>query len=166
MEESKYLKENIHNIQKLLELPTLGNFETEELGRLLRVSKIRKYAKEESIFRENEMDQWLYFLISGEVRIIKQGQELTRMRRRGDVFGEMGVIGHTDRSASAVAAVETVCLTTDAKRLEHLSGKDKMTFGYLFYRILAEVVTERLRTTSEELVSLKAKIKDMEKKSS
>ena len=34
MIESKYLKENIENIQKLMAIPALKNFETKALGKL------------------------------------------------------------------------------------------------------------------------------------
>ena len=40
MIESKYLKENLENIQKLMTIPALKNFETRSLGKLLRLSKV------------------------------------------------------------------------------------------------------------------------------
>jgi hypothetical protein len=43
MLESRYLKDNIENIQKLLAIPALKNFETRSLRNLLRLSKIREY---------------------------------------------------------------------------------------------------------------------------
>ena len=61
MIESKYLKENIENIQKLMAIPALKNFETKSLGKLLRLSKIRQYEHGEVIIREGDLDPWLYF---------------------------------------------------------------------------------------------------------
>ena len=43
MIETKYLKDNIQNIQKLLTIPALKNFEAQNLGKLLRISKLMEY---------------------------------------------------------------------------------------------------------------------------
>ena len=62
MIESKYLKENIENIQRLMSISALKHFETRNLGKLLRLSKIRQYEDGEAIIQEGDMDPWLYFL--------------------------------------------------------------------------------------------------------
>jgi CRP/FNR family transcriptional regulator, cyclic AMP receptor protein len=49
MIESKYLKENIENIQRLMSIQALRHFETRNLGKLLRLSKIRQYEDGEQI---------------------------------------------------------------------------------------------------------------------
>jgi CRP/FNR family transcriptional regulator, cyclic AMP receptor protein len=152
MRESKYLKQNPANIQKLMAIPTLRDFEVNSLNALLKLSKVRQYEFGESIIKEGDSDPWLYILISGKVRIVKENKELAVLRRNGDIFGEMGLLGGTPRSASAYAVTEAVCLTTDASRIGSMSLNDKMTFYCMLYRLLAEVVTDRLRTTSEELV--------------
>ena len=43
MLESKYLKANVENVMKLMEIPMLKDFETWHLEDLLTQSKIRKY---------------------------------------------------------------------------------------------------------------------------
>jgi hypothetical protein len=57
MIESKYLKENLENIQKLMTIPALKNFETRSLGKLLRLSKVRQYEDGERIIQEGDLDQ-------------------------------------------------------------------------------------------------------------
>ena len=63
MIESKYLKESIENIQKLMNIPALKNFEAKNLAKLLRLSKIRQYEDGEKIIQEGDLDPWLYFLL-------------------------------------------------------------------------------------------------------
>ncbi len=164
MRESKYLKDDAQNIQKLVSLPIFKDFETGLLGGLLRLSKIREYKDGEIIIKEGDLDQWLYFLLSGQVKIVKDGKLLQTLKRRGDVFGEMGMLGGLDRSASVYAIGATVCLTTDASRIESVSGNDRLAFGYILYRIFAEIVTERLRSTSENLVKAKSEIATLQKR--
>ena len=153
MRESKYLKQNTENIQKLMAIPSLRDFEANSLGALLKLSKVRQYDYGECIIKEGDCDPWLYILVSGKVRIVKEGSDLAVLRRNGDIFGEMGLLGGTPRSASAYAVTEAVCLTTDASRIGNMSLNDKMTFYCMLYRLLAEVVSDRLRATSEELVA-------------
>ena len=56
MIESKYLKDDMHNIQQLLAIPGLKNFETENIGKMLRLSKIRKYEDGEPIIKEGDLE--------------------------------------------------------------------------------------------------------------
>ncbi|MGD9310387.1 MAG: hypothetical protein PVG51_14685, partial [Desulfosarcina sp.] len=59
--------------------------------------------------------------------------------------------------ASAVAYGEVVCLATDIYYIEQLTGTDRMAFGYVIYRVFAGVLADRLRRTTEELMSLKGR---------
>ncbi len=160
MIESDYLKDNINFLKKLSKMPTLDVFKEEDLKGLLKLSKIRKYEPGELILEEGFFDCWIYFLVSGKVRVVKQREELRILNRTGDVFGEMGVIDGSPRSASVYAIDETVCLATDASYIDRLSGNDKLAFCYVLYRLFAEVLANRLRLTSEELI----KVKDENKK--
>ncbi len=159
MIESKYLKENIENIQRLMNIQGLKHFETRNLGKLLRLSKIRQYEDGEQIIQEGDMDPWLYFLLSGKIRITKEGEEISTISRKGEIFGEMRIIDDQTRSASVHAVGPTVCMAVDTsarKRLSEGDGKDeRLDFLLLLYRIFAEYITVRLRLTNEELVKAK-----------
>jgi CRP-like cAMP-binding protein len=164
MRESRYLKADIENIQKLVAIPVFKDFKIGSLGNLLKASKIRKYEHCEWIIKEGEHDPWLYFLLSGRVRITKHGRSLADLRRSGDVFGEMGMLGGFDRSASAIAVGETTCLTIDASKIKDLAGKDRSDFSYTLYRIFAEIVTERLKATTDELMKANEEIARLKSK--
>ena len=159
MIESKYLKENIENIQKLLTISALKNFETRNLGKLLRLSKIRQYEDGETIITEGDFDPWLYFLLSGEIRVAKEGVTISSINRRGEIFGEMRVIDDHSRSASVYAVGQTICLAVDTSAQSRIAGKDdkdeRLDFLLLLYRIFAEYMTARLRLTNEELIKAK-----------
>lgn len=159
MIESKYLKENIENIQRLMSIQALRHFETRNLGKLLRLSKIRQYEDGEKIIQEGDMDPWLYFLLSGKIRITKEGEEISTISRKGEIFGEMRIIDDQSRSASVHAVGDTVCLAVDTSAGNRLNTSDekeaRLDFLLLLYRIFAEYVTVRLRLTNEELVKAK-----------
>ncbi len=156
MRESRYLKANKQNMLKLLSIPVLKEFETRDLEELLRVSKVRQYKSGELIIKEGEMGNQIFFLITGQVRISKNNEDISFLRRTGDLFGEMGLIRDMDRSASVYAVGETVCLTTDSSYISRISGKDKITFCYILYRGIAGILADRLNETDLDLAKTKA----------
>ena len=113
MIESKYLKDNVQNIQRLMGIPGLKDFETRNLAKLLRLSKIREYENGEVIIREGDEDPWLYFLLSGRLIIRKNNIEIGRIDQVGEIFGEMRIIDSLTRSASVYADGKVLCLGVD-----------------------------------------------------
>lgn len=158
MQESSFLDNSSAMIDNLKKIPVLESFEDQELLKLLEMSKIRKYRVGECIVEEGRSDTWLFFLMYGQVRISKGDKEITILKNKGEVFGEMGAMDSSRRSASAHAATDTVCLATDMFYLEKLTGNDKLAFGYVLYRLLAEILSRRLRQTTEALIQAKGRI--------
>jgi CRP/FNR family cyclic AMP-dependent transcriptional regulator len=163
MLESRYLKDNIENLQKLLGISALKNFETKSLQKLLRLSRIREYEDGEVIIREGDLDPWLYFLLSGKIRVSKENLEINTIDKKGEIFGEMRIVDFMKRSASVVAVGKTICLAVDTSAKNRISAQDptdeKLDFLLLLYRIFAEYMSIRLRATNEELITAKKKIK-------
>ena len=162
MIESKYLKENLENIQKLMTIPALKNFETRSLGKLLRLSKVRQYEDGERIIQEGDLDPWLYFLLSGKIRISKESLDIGTIDRKGEIFGEMRIIDSLSRSASVYAVGQTICLAVDTSAKDRLSSDDsvdeRLDFLLLLYRIFAEYMSIRLRLTNDELIKAKKRV--------
>lgn len=163
MLETKYLQDSLENIQQLITLAPLKNFEIKSLKQLLRLSKIREYQDGEVIIREGDMDPWLYFLLSGQVRVSKEDVEISVLDQKGDVFGEMRILDGQDRSASVHAIGKTTCLATDTNATDRLSSKDdRANFLLLLYRMFTEFIVVRLRVTNEELIQAKKQIEILE----
>jgi len=123
-----------------------------------------RYESGEVIFKEGEYGDWIYFLITGRIGIKKQGELISELKRTGDLFGEMGIIDNSPRSASIEAIDETVCLAIDASYAQKLSGYEKTAFNAILYRIFAEVLAERLRLMDEEMVKIKAENTNLREK--
>ena len=157
MQETDFLRGNQRVLNDIKKFEIFEPFQDDELHHLMSMSKIRKYTAGETIFDQGSADTWLYFLVYGKVRLIKDGKPVALLQRRGDVFGEMGAIECAPRSASAVAIGETVCLATDIYYIEQLTGNDKLAFGYVIYRVFSGVLADRLRITTEELLALKGR---------
>jgi CRP/FNR family cyclic AMP-dependent transcriptional regulator len=152
MIESKFLAPNERLLSTLKTIPIFEPFREEELRCLLRRSKIRKYTPQEFILQEGRQDAWLYFLVYGAVAISKAGHPILTVNRRGEMLGEMGAFDGSPRSASVQAVEETVCLATDVRQVQRLSGTERTAFGYVLYRIVSAILAERLRDTTGELI--------------
>lgn len=157
MKETTFLEENERLMEFLKKVPVFDPFDQTELNRLVQISKLMIFEDGECILKEGSADTWLYFLVQGAVRISKEGQDVTVLRRRGDIFGEMGVIATAPRSASAFAVGSTVCLSTDFSRIEDFDSQNRVLTGYVLYRIFSEILVSRLKNTTEELMKIKGK---------
>lgn len=158
MKETGFLNKESSMLENLRNIDVLEPFDDQELHIMLEMSKIRKYRKGEFILQEGRTDTWLYFLMVGKVKISKQGKEIAVLSQKGEIFGEMGAIDSFRRSASAQAVTDVACLATDMFYVEKLSGQQKSAFGYVFYRLMAEILSRRLRQTTEALIQSKSKI--------
>ncbi len=164
MKESKYLKANEENLKKFLSIPVLNEFETKDLEQLLKLSKIRQYEPNEIIIKEGDKDSRIFFLISGSVGIRKKNIDIAVLKRMGELFGEMVLIGNeTYRSASVYAVEKTDCLTIETTYMERLSGNEKIAFSYVLYRSIAGILADRLKETGENLAKAKAEVKNYKK---
>ncbi len=152
MIESRFLEDNDKILRSLQRIPVFDPFGEKELRRLLKRSKLHKYAPGETIIREGGTGSWVYFLVYGEVSIARKGRVVTTTGRQGELIGEMGAIDGARRSATVVAQKETVCMATDTRQIRRLSGYDRMAYSYILYRVFAEVLAERLRETTRELI--------------
>lgn len=162
MLETKYLQDNIQNIQKLMTIPTLKNFETENLRKLLKLSKIREFENGEYIIKEGEKDRWLYFLLSGKARIVKAEEQIAVIDNMGEILGEMRIIDRLSRSASVIAEGKTVCLSVDTSATDRLPSSDaRANFLFLLYKIFLEFISLRLRITDEQLALCKKELKKL-----
>lgn len=110
---------------KLLEIMNRLDFFTEFTQKdrqLLLEDKLHVYRCDggKMITRQGDQDTNLYLILSGQVRIIKDEQELGTLRA-GEFLGEGGFVARRPRSASAQAASECILLRLDNTALRSLS---------------------------------------------
>ena len=159
MIESNYLKDNMELLKKLSCMPTLDDFPEDRLKGLLQLSKIRKYEGREIIIKEGATDPWFYFLLSGKVRVEKDGMTISTISKTGEIFGEMRILDKFSRSASVYADGKTTCLAVNTAATDRLPSDDEIAnFLLLLYKVFAEYISIRLRLTNEELVQTKKQL--------
>lgn len=97
----------------------------------------------ERIFNEGETGDYMYGVIEGEVDILKNGKVVDTVSP-GGIFGEMALIDHTARSATAVAKTDCKAAQISEKRFYFLV---QQTPNFALH--LMRVLTDRIRHQSE-----------------
>ena len=165
MIDAAFLKTNDEIIKQLLRIPALRSVDGQDLKNLVAASRIRNYHSGDVIFEEGGMGKLIFYLISGKVRVIKDGSELITFQRTGDVFGEMGPINGKAHSASVEAVTDVNCVEIDLWVIDNKSRSASHMSRYLIFRGFAEILAGRLRHTTEQLLSLKSELNHLKKQS-
>ena len=143
-----------NDIERVLNLmrraPRFDRLSDDELKEITSSGSIRDYKAGETIIKEGEFDCWIYFLICGRLEIIKNNKTVNYFSRLGDMFGEMSVIDGSPRSATVMAASPAIILGVDASLIDNKLKNSELSFCYVVYRLFAEVLADRLRTTTAE----------------
>lgn len=165
MQETDYLRNNEKVLRILRDIDQFTTFSSEDILSFLDAGKLLEYKKDEEILIEGQNGFHIYFLLAGEVRIVKDGQEVKTLRRTGELFGEMGFMEGSTGSASVTALKKTLVLRLDSAIVGKNPNAKELALGYTIYRLFCEVLADRLRVTTEENVKLKKQVKELTGKS-
>ena len=118
---------------------------------LIRFGKTRRYAVGEALMTQGEPSLSVHFILEGQVRVERQRRSDAQpihlaMLGSGEIVGEMGVMVDLPRSATVTAAIPTTTLELDTASFERAAR----AFPIL-HRVLAKLLSERLRRTSERV---------------
>jgi CRP/FNR family cyclic AMP-dependent transcriptional regulator len=101
----------------------------------------RPFAAGETFFREGDDGGSLFVLIEGTVEL-RKGDRVLETVGAGEIFGEMELVAHERRWASAVAVTEGTVVTVTEKQFHFLVANTPH-----FATELLRLVVERLRRT-------------------
>ena len=164
MQETNYLDGHDEYIGNLRHMHVFGALDDEWLRTILSMSKLRKYDKGETILSEGAFDSWMYFIISGRVRVEKSGRKVGEIQGSGTVFGEMGAIRGKERSATVRAHTDAMCLAVDSSFLDRMGEHARAACYTVLYRMFVDILADRLRETTEELATAKEKMATLRRK--
>jgi len=102
------------------------------------------FAADHVIARQGEIGTGFFVIVEGQVRVVRDGEELARLGP-GDFFGEMSVIDGLPRVAQVVTTSDSRCLALASWEFERLIV-DPPTIGLAILRGLSA----RLRSRTEQ----------------
>ncbi|HVT44281.1 MAG TPA: cyclic nucleotide-binding domain-containing protein [Thermoanaerobaculia bacterium] len=100
----------------------------------------------ETIFSAGDRGEVMYYIKEGEVDIIVD-EDLVFTESEGDIFGEMALLDHSPRSATAVAKTACTLVPVDERRFLFLVQQTPF-FSIQVMRIMAERLRRENRRQS------------------
>jgi len=129
----------------------------EERARILKLCRRQRYREGEVIVKEGTPGEAFYIVESGRVLITKKTEEkedkVLAILEEGDFFGEMSLLDRGPHSADARAMGDTGIIVIERRLFENMLKTDYRTATNLLLAI-SKILSERLRSSTEELVAL------------
>lgn len=159
MKEYAYIHEEGNLPPVLRDLPIMQNFEEKDLNVILYSSYFLECDPDDRFIEEGTTDSRMYVLLTGTLRVEKNGEELARTDVPGELFGEIAAFNEESRSASVVAESRALLLVIDQKFLQEIKPvRDNGSFYAAVYGFLAKIMAARLQTTSGELARVEKEL--------
>ncbi|NVM21334.1 MAG: cyclic nucleotide-binding domain-containing protein [Desulfobacterales bacterium] len=140
--------------------PLFDGFSSRDIKNIGKIVHLRRFKKDEIIFKEDEPGTGMYVIRTGSVRITKHKkkeggdseEEVITMLKQNDFFGELALVEKTrfPRTASAYADNECELIGFFKPDLLELVERNPRLGVKIVLRI-AEIIGSRLRTTTELL---------------
>ncbi|MDH5559446.1 MAG: cyclic nucleotide-binding domain-containing protein [Deltaproteobacteria bacterium] len=139
------------------------DFSDEELITFLRLMNSKTFFDGDRVFKEHDPGDTMYLLFSGKVVISKRigkidGQEKETILAKlepGECFGEIGLIDHRPRSATARAEGKSLLFSISNDQITKISRNPKYSnLSFKLFRNFAVVLASRLRESNQKIVNL------------
>jgi CRP-like cAMP-binding protein len=128
-------------VELLRNVPLFGQASRRELARIASIAAERDYSQGVTLIHEGSRDDGFFILLQGEVDV-RRGARLLRTLKRGDFFGEIGLIASSPRTASVTTGTPVQALFVSGKDFKRLLTESPT----LALKVL-EALANRLQTT-------------------
>jgi predicted RND superfamily exporter protein len=112
---------------------------------------LKAFSKGQPIIRQGEIGSDMYVLINGTVDVFVNSQNNRRQVNklgRGAVFGEMGLIRHSERSADVIAAEDVEVLAVNERFLNRIKRRYPRIATEIFFNI-SRMLSDRLESSQQ-----------------
>ena len=135
----------------LAAVPMFDTLSGRQLKKIASLIHIRRFEKEEIVFRQGDPGVGMYIVMSGEIIVYNEHRDLTCSKiavlRHGDFFGDIALLNDSPRSATVVSSQESVLLGLFRPDIIGLMDSEPKLGVRFIYR-LSQIVSERLRLST------------------
>ena len=132
----------------LKDVPLLSCLNQRELKRLAKNVREQSFSPGTTVVREGKMSGVGFYMITeGEARVSIGGDEVARLHP-GDHFGELGLIGRRERTATVTAVTPLTCQMMATWDLEELVVSNPRTAWKLVRHVVDMLAEEQARHAS------------------
>jgi CRP-like cAMP-binding protein len=145
--------------------PMLENFNLAEIRLLSHFMQVYRASAGQEVLREGDAGDFMLVVVEGRLEVFKQDRwnapRLIAVIDEGKTAGEMSMIDGEPRFATCVAADNAVIATLSREALARVVLEQPM-LGAKILMELALMLSQRLRTTSQRLVSYLDKQRELQ----
>jgi serine/threonine protein phosphatase PrpC len=147
--EAARAKEINLKLETLKKIPLFRHLTYQELVKVLNITYLENYKKDNIIIKEGEKGEELYIVLAGRVGVSRQSQDIVDLHR-GVHFGEMALVDQSPRSATIRAKEPTRLLVLQRRDFYNLIRKEPVLAVKLLWSFV-QVLSYRLRETNDQL---------------
>ena len=148
---------NINDLLNTLSsLHIFRNMDYEDILEILKISEIKKFEANNTLFKENDdSEKTMYVIIEGRVEIMSESMKTKEKislfsAGKGLTFGEMSFLDAQPRSATITTTESTEVFIINRKYFDQLlEQKPKVAAKFLLG--LSDILSRRLRATDQKL---------------
>jgi len=122
----------------------------ETLAQLVPLSELASYGAGEEILVQGEANNKVFFLLRGTVEVLADNQQVIKLGRKGDIFGEMSVISNRVCSATIRSLTPVRVFSIQAREIGHFKQLDHNEISNILYRLFAEILVDKLNFTTHK----------------
>lgn len=129
-------------VELLRKVPLFAQVSRRELARVASIATEVEYGQGVTLLREGSHDDGFFILLQGEVDVRRRAR-LLRTLKRGDFFGEIGLVASAPRTASVMTGTPVEALLVSGKDFKRVLSQSPT----LALKVL-EALGNRLNTTA------------------
>lgn len=130
--------------------PLLQNMSNYQRRKAILISELHEFEKGDLLVKQDTLGRDMYLILSGEVEVIRKDGDESRtlaILKPGQIFGEIGYIRETERTANVIALEKVSALRFDYERMQkdlkffpNIVAKLNFNISYILGERLADMV--------------------------
>src|SRR5581483_10093298 len=136
-------------------IPLFAGLSAAQARIVVLMGELKRFAPGEVIIREGERGDEMYVLIRGTTQVWvgrDGGRRQIFEHRRGDVFGEMGLVRHDQRTADVIASSDVEVLAVNDRFLTRIQRRYRRIASKVFLN-LTRILSDRLERMTDLYVA-------------
>ncbi len=131
--------------------PLLQNMTDYQRRKAILISELHEFKKGDLLVEQDTMGRDMYLILSGEVEVVRKDNGESRLLavlKPGQIFGEIGYIRETERTADVIATEDVSALRFDYERMQkdlkffpNIVAKLNFNISYVLGKRLADMVS-------------------------
>src|SRR5881296_924149 len=139
-------------------IPLFAGLRPSQARIVVLMGELKHFLPGEAIVRRGERGDEMYVIIDGTTEVLAgdgSGRQRINQLRRGDVFGEMGLVRRAERTADVVVAGAVDVLALDERFLRRIQNRYPRIASKVFLN-LTRILSDHLQRTTERFVAARS----------